>query len=338
MSKQQLKSILDENYQLCREKRYSEAELMLHEALAQCAPHDFAYNILQANLADVMFRQGNLVGARDMATTVLEKVPHQDTALTVLGLVALEEKRSAEAVENLQRAYEIYAKAFLAGRLARALELDGRIEEALTLLRKALERFPADNYLTKQYRTMVEKERTGQEARKHIEEALAGNITEEDFLPYAEQIRARLGDLPPTEAAAELQKLLRVGKRKGNLHLHLLLGDLLHESGDDEKAAQAYHQARELDPQNMLALSKLLYSYRRLGRKQEAWPLLKLLLYHQPADNFAKSSLIKDAGALGLEEETALFFEELLKKYPHRKELYGAIRKLKSAAEKKTGE
>ena len=121
-----------------------------------------------------------------------------------------------------------------------------------------------------------------------------------------------------------------MGRRKANPHLHLLLGDLRRKAGDETGAAAAYAQAWELDPENLLALSQLLFSYRRLGRKEEAWPLLKRLLYHRPGDKTAKASLIRDALDLGKEEEAVLFFEELLQRYPHHKEFYGAIRKLKA--------
>jgi cytochrome c-type biogenesis protein CcmH/NrfG len=87
-----------------------------------------------------------------------------------------------------------------------------------------------------------------------------------------------------------------------------------------------------------LAISQLLYSLRRLGRHEEAWPLLKLVLMQRPGDVTAKSSLLKDAVELGKEQETVLFFEELLQKYPQRKELYGAIRKLQNAAARKDGD
>ncbi len=147
------------------------------------------------------------------------------------------------------------------------------------------------------------------------------------------KLKDKLKNLDPRDAAAELQRIVSAGEGKENPQLYLLLGDLLQQAGDEVAALEAFRKARELDPKNMLAVSQLLCSLRRLDQKEEAWPLLKLLLYHQPGDQAAKAFLLKDAVELGKENETALFFEELLKKFPHRKELYAAIRKLKQAAE-----
>ncbi|NLY37879.1 MAG: tetratricopeptide repeat protein [Firmicutes bacterium] len=325
------KSVLRQSWQLRRDKRFPEAELVLHEALADYSDGGFEHNLLKANLADVLLRQGNRAAARKLALEVLEKQPSQVTALMVLGLAALEEKVTAEAVENLAKAYRLAPSPYRAGRLARALELDGRIEQALAVLQEALQENPGDSYLRQQYGTLKEKAAAAAASDPAATESpRAAEAAEEDFLAYAAQMKEKLKGLEPAEAAAQLQKIIKVGRRKANPHLHLLLGDLRRKAGDETGAAAAYAQAWELDPENLLALSQLLFSYRRLGRKEEAWPLLKRLLYHRPGDKTAKASLIRDALDLGKEEEAVLFFEELLQRYPHHKEFYGAIRKLKA--------
>ncbi len=329
MGREDYKSVIDQSWQLRRASRYQEAELVLHEALAEYSAGSFEHGLLKANLADVLLRQGNTAEARSLALEVLAKEPSQVTALTVLGVAALEEKAAPEAVENLRKAYRRSPNPYRAGRLARALELDGKADQALALLQEALQKYPADSYLVRQYSTLKEK---APEAPTAADELLAElSRDEEAALPYAEQMKLKLQHLEPAEAAAQLQKIVRVGKRKENPHLHLLLGDLWRKAGRETEAAEAYRQARELDPKNLLALSQLLYCYRRLGRKEEAWPLLKILLLSKPGDLTAKSSLIKDAAELGKTEEAATFFTELLAQYPHRKELYGAIRKLKAS-------
>lgn len=331
------KSVLRQSWQLRRDKRFPEAELVLHEALADYSDGGFEHNLLKANLADVLLRQGNKAAARKLALEVLEKQPSQVTALMVLGLAALEEKVTAEAVENLAKVYRLAPSPYRAGRLARALELDGRVEQALAVLQEALQENPGDSYLRQQYGTLKEKAAvpaaTSDPAAPGpaaTDRPRAAEAAEEDFLAYAAQMKEKLKGLEPAEAAAQLQKIIKVGRRKANPHLHLLLGDLRRKAGDEAGAAAAYAQAWELDPENLLALSQLLFSYRRLGRKEEAWPLLKRLLYHRPGDKTAKASLIRDALDLGKEEEAVLFFEELLQRYPHHKEFYGAIRKLKA--------
>jgi tetratricopeptide (TPR) repeat protein len=335
MSEKDYKSVIDQCWRLRREKKLQEAELVLHEALAQYCAGSYEHSQLTANLADVLLHQGNLDQARRLALAVLQKEPSQVTALTVLGAAALEQKEAAEAVENLSKAYARGPNAYRAGRLARALVLDGRAAQALDVLQEALQKNPGDSYLLKQYSHLKNKTSA---ASVREDELLSELSREEDaFLPYAEQLKIKLQQLEPAEAAQQLQKIVKVGKRKENPHLHLLLGDLRRKAGREAEAAEAYRTAWELDPENLLALSQLLYCYRRLGRKEEAWPLLKRLLYLRPGDQTAKASFLKDAAELGKTEEALHFFTELIARYPHHKELYGMIRKLKLVETRQEG-
>ena len=326
MNKKDYKNAIDHSWQLRREKRLRDAELVLLEAMAEYPAGNYEHRLLSANLADVLMHQGNFSEARKLAFEVLQKEPSQAVALTVLGLVALERKETSEAVENLNQAYTRAPNPYRAGRLARALELDGQEDKAHALLYAALQKYPGDSYLIRQYSHLKDKAPV-----KAKGDVLPAELyrDEEAFLPYAERMKTQLQHLDPLEAARQLQKIIKVGKRKENPCLHLLLGDLLRKAGREADAAQAYHQARELDPENVLALSQLTYSRRRLGRKDEAWPLLKLLLEHRPADQTAKAALLKDAVELGKTEEAAVFLKELIYKYPHCKELYGLLHKLK---------
>jgi tetratricopeptide (TPR) repeat protein len=329
MSERDYKGIIERSWKLRREKKLQEAELVLREALAEYSAGSYEHTLFTASLADVLLHQGNVAEARRLSLAVLQKEPSQVTALTVLGVAALEQKEAAEAVENLSQAYARGSNPYRAGRLARALMLDGKAEQALALLQEALQKYPADSYLLRQY-SHLKDQFTDAPSR---EDALLVDLSREEdaFLPYAEQMKSKLQHLEPAEAVQQLQKIIKVGKRKENPHLYLLLGDLTRKAGLEADAAEAYRRARELDPENLLALSQLLYCYRRMGRKDEAWPLLKLLLYYRPGDRTARASLVKDAAELGKTEEALNFFTELIAKYPYRKELYGVIRKLKLA-------
>lgn len=333
----ELKATLDQSWQLRREKRFADAEILLQEALDQSNPGSFDYNMLKANLAEIIFALGRNKEARQAALEVLDKDPNHVVALTAIGSIALEENLPGEAVENFSRAYSCIPSSFRAGRLARALEMEGKPDRALHFLQEALQKYPRDSYLLKQFNTL-KKKTVVKNKSSGPPSGPAGpvEISEDDFIPYAEQIRDRLEEMEPGTAVTQLKKLIKVGKRKNNPHLHLLMGDLQRKAGNEEDAARSYQRARELDPENMQALTKLLFSYRRQGKKEEAWPLLKLLLYHQPANFSARSSLLRDAVELGKEKETASFFEELVKKHPRHRELHGMIRKMSLAAEKKS--
>ena len=335
------KSIIDKCWQLRRAKRFAEAEMLLQENLEHFSPGSFAHRVLKANLADVLLQRGDKKAAHETALQVLAEDPDQAVALTVVGMIALDKKQYDEAVENLKRALELVPSGYRAGRLARAYELAGNLEKALAVLRQALEQNPRDGFLLRQYNKLDQKAAAQSplaETQGRSEPPAADIPEEKDHFPYAEQMRAKLKGLEPSDAAAQLQKVIKVGERKLNPYLYLLLGDLHRERGDEEGAVEAYRQAYELDHQNLQALSQYLFALRRSGRKEDAWPLLKELLSWRPDDVTAKSSLLKDAGDLNIEEEAALFFEELLEKYPERKELFGAIRKLRKAIGQKEGQ
>ncbi len=333
----ELKETLDQSWQLRKEKRFADAEILLQEALDRSIPGSFEYNMLKANLAEIMVALGRTKEARQAALEVLDKDPRQAVALTAIGAVALEDNSFSEAVENFSRAYSCAPTSFRAGRLARALEMEGNPDRALHVLQEALQKYPRDSYLLKQFNALQKKTAVKNNGSRQLPgQAAPLEISEDDFVPYAEQMRTRLEEMEPGTAVVQLQKLIKVGKRKNNPHLHLLMGDLQRKAGSEENAARSYQRARELDPENMQALSQLLFSYRRLGKIEEAWPLLKLLLYHRPAHYSARSSLMKDAVELGKEKETALFFEELVKKHPRHRELHGMSRKMNQAAENKS--
>jgi len=335
------KTIIDKCWQLRRAKRFTEAELLLQENLENFTAGSFAHRVLKANLADVLLQQGDKKAAHETALQVLAEDPDQAIALTVIGLIELDQKQYSEAIENLKKAFELVPGGYRAGRLARAYELTGDLEKALSVLNEALKHNPRDGFLLRQHNKLKQKAAVKMplEGDQGQSEPPAVNIPEEkDHFPYAEQMRARLQGLEPSEAAAQLQKAIKVGERKLNPYLYLLLGDLHREAGYEEEAVKAYRQAYELDTQNTQALSQYLFALRRSGRKKEAWPLLKELLDRRPDDVTAKSSLLKDAGELNKEKEAAAFFEELLEKYPDRKELFGAIRKMQKAIEHKEGQ
>lgn len=332
------KTIIDKCWQLRRAKRFTEAELLLQESLENFTAGSFAHRVIKANLADVLLQKGDKKAAHETALQVLAEDPDQAIALTVMGLIALDQKQYSEAIENLKKAFELVPGGYRAGKLARAYELTGNLEKALSVLSKALEHNPRDGFLLRQHNKLKQKAAVEMPAAKGQDQSKPPAVStpeEKDHFPYAEQMRAKLQGLEPSVAAAQLQKAIKVGERKFNPYLYLLLGDLYREAGDEEIAVKAYRQAYELDTQNAQALSQYLFALRRCGRKKEAWPLLKELLNRRPDDVTAKSSLLKDAGELNKEEEAVSFFEELLEKHPERKELFGAIRKMHRAIKHK---
>ncbi len=318
--------IQKEFWNLLKAKRLPEAELLLRDALQQFLPGSYENTLIKTDLADIVLRLGKSKEAKEIALEVLSYAPNHVKALTVLGLAALENRETEEAVENLKRAYELNNNSYQAGRLARAYEQDGKMEKALQILQEALKGNPNDQHLLKQYSALKRKSRKIPDEDEIISRF---SQKEETSLPYAEYLREQLGQLEPQKAVLQLQKIIKVGNRKENPHLHILLGDLLRRLEKENQAAEAYRKALELDPENLYALTQQAFCYRRLGEKEKAWLLLKMLLSKQPGNTAAKSALVKDAVELEKLQEAIDFFEELLLNFPQHKELYGPINKLK---------
>lgn len=301
--------------------------MFLRESLQQFPPGSKEAAQVKALLAETLLRQGNIKEAKKEALEVLDQFPEQVAALTVVGLVSLEKGEVDEAIENLAKAYRLKPNAFLAGRLSRAHQMAGEENKALEILQRALEKNPRDEYLFRQYTSL--KKKLG---RTPLEESeLLSRFSEEDetSLAYAEQLRERLEEMVPQKAVLQLKKIIKVGKRKNNPHLYILLGDLYRKAKDEKQAAEAYRVARELNPKDAYALAHEAFSLRRMGEIEKAWPLLKTLVSMQPDHDAGKSALVKDAAELGRVEEAIEFFEELLLNFPQHKELYGYIKRLK---------
>ncbi len=328
LAKENFKELRRQYWDLIKSGRLPEAELKLREALEQDHFSPPLVVLIKADLADVLLRQRKSKEAEGLTLEVLEQSPQNVRALTVLGLAALKRGEYEEAVENLQQSCRLEPNPYRYGRLARAFELQGHLERALDLLKQALEEYPDDRFLLKQYTTLQKKS-----------EGAAGNDgggllsrladEEEDSLPYAEALRQRLEQLPPEKALEQLQKIMRVGKRKENPHLYVFQGDLLRLLEKELEAAKAYRRAFDLNPEELYALTQEAFCYRRAGEKEKAWPLLKLLLSRDPGQVTVKSALLKDAAELEKGQEALDFLEGLLQEHPHRKELYGLLNKLR---------
>ncbi len=337
---------MQESWTLRSAGRLREAELKLYEAMT-LQPDD---SYLAANLADVCLRQGRHSEARSLSLQALEKQPRQALALTVLGQVALLEHDFAEAVANLEQACAIGFRPFRAGLLARAYEESEKPEKALQVLQEALKKYPDDVYLHRQ-RNRLQQERAAAEppagpglpwkepgdgpGEDKTDGAQSGTLPSpgpghEAGPAYAEKLREQLSGLEPARAAAQLEKIIRVGKRRHNPALQSLLGELLRQAGDDEKAAQAYRRAREIDPGQLFALSQEAFCLRRLGQKETAWPLLKILLERDPRNQPVRASFLRDAEDLDRLQEAIDFLVDLLNRQPHHKAIHGMIKKLEA--------
>ncbi len=328
MTKVSMQDLLKNYWALLKEKRFSQGELLLREKMQQFPPGTAENTLIKANLADILLRQGKLQEARETAMEALFENPNQVRALTVLGLVSLQRKDSDEAIDHLEKAYRLKRNAYQAGRLARAYEAAGSEKQALAVLREALEESPRDQFLLKQYTRLRKK--CGPAAER--DELLSRfSAEEETSLLYAEYIEGNLQKLGPEKAAAELERIMKVGKRSSNPHLNILMGNYRRRLKQEQEAAQSFRRARELDPDNHHALAQEAFCYRRLAEKEKSWPLLKMLLSREPGNSTVKSTFVKDAAELGKRDEAVHFLEELLDSFPHHKELYGSINKLKKS-------
>jgi len=318
---------LKQVWALRKEGRLEDAALLLVDALDQGK-----HPVLLSNLADVLLTRGHRQEAVRRAEEALQMDPRNDQAHAVLGRAAEAQGLFQQAAEHLKQALELNEREFYVVSLARILEKDGKVGEAIGIMQDWLEQHPEGLRVQKALSRLYSK--TGKKERSEEVLALASS---EDPALYAERIKMRLADLKPEEAIRKLEPLLAVGSRRNNPHLHLLLGDLYRRVEMEEKALCAYREALNLRPDDPYILGQVVYSLRRCGRKEEAWPLLVDLVKRRPQDPVARRCLERDARVLNRVEEACKVVDGLCRSHPGIGELFGLRKRLKKGLEKALG-
>ncbi|CAB3680538.1 Beta-barrel assembly-enhancing protease [Achromobacter animicus] len=122
-----------------RQNRLSDLERMLRQVIALDPDHAHAYNALGYTLAD---HNQRLPEALDLITQALELSPNDPFILDSMGWVKFRMGDTTAAADYLRRAYSVRPEADIAAHLAEVLWAQGKRDQAMDLLRAALQKDP----------------------------------------------------------------------------------------------------------------------------------------------------------------------------------------------------
>ncbi len=122
-----------------RQNRLADLERMLRQVIALDPDHAHAYNALGYTLAD---HNQRLPEALDLITQALELSPNDPFILDSMGWVKFRMGDTTAAADYLRRAYSVRPEADIAAHLAEVLWAQGKRDQAMDLLRAALQKDP----------------------------------------------------------------------------------------------------------------------------------------------------------------------------------------------------
>lgn len=279
---------------------------------------------LLAAFADIHRRRKKL----DEAKALLERAraidPFHETVVAVAADLAYDEGDFKEAAARYQHLVDRRATSYYYSRLVMSTNRLGEPEAAAAMGRQALERFPRDPWILRGLAAAEAKSGRRQDAVAAYEELL--EIDPKDRFAYKELMRLKTEEASPEEAAAALKGLMRTGSRASNPHLKTLTAERLRKAGKLEDAAAEYEAALELQPANTYVLSQLGFTYKKLGREEEALEALSKAFLGKPSDPYVRKSLeslLRKRHEMG---HYLVLIDEAIKRHPSLKSLYG-IRK-----------
>ncbi|HEX4792298.1 MAG TPA: tetratricopeptide repeat protein [Humisphaera sp.] len=195
---------------------------------------------------------------------VLQLEPNTPDAINLLGVLAGQQGRHAEAVELISQAIALLPSGPYHTNLAEALRASGRFPEAVQAYREALKRQSVRPQVPHALGLVLEKLERVEEAIAAHRQALA---IDPGFAPAHESLCALLSRLGRHQEAAELcRRSINADPTRPNLHAQL--GAALTAGGDHLNAVAAFSKALELRPnwpQIHLAIAEI---YQRLSY----WP------------------------------------------------------------------
>jgi tetratricopeptide (TPR) repeat protein len=156
----------------------------------------------------------------------------------------------------------------------------------------------------------------------------AHRLAPENDYAYAKLIEMRLLTLPPEAREREVEVLLRSGG-KDNRHLLAVLAQVRSQTGDEERAAEAWAVRRQRHGSDLFARKQEGFALRRAGKLGEAAAIMRLCLLEDPADKVLFRTFIHLQRARGALDELRATLEELLPVAGDRRgAVYGELRKL----------
>jgi tetratricopeptide (TPR) repeat protein len=302
---------------------FLEAEVELKEALEEDPDHA----LLMASLAEVLRRQDRIAEARILVDSVLSRDPQDARALSVLGEILVREERLDEALQCFRQAAQKDPKPYLTLRIARTLKDMERLEAALEVLDSVLVGDRENPSFLKERALVLNRMGRGEEALD-LYEKLAVQDPKDDFV-RKEIYRLKGAGRPHEEMIQELQKVLSLPSRKDDPQLHGLLAQKLREGGRHGEAAQQFHEAWRLAPDNLYFLKQEGFCHYKQGDDDRALQALGEAFRRDPSDYRVRTTLEKIYSNQKDMPAFADLLEEVLKAHPHHVKLVGILRKVR---------
>ncbi len=322
-----VREIIDRARNLKREKKNEEARIVLEQGLEEFPTNSY----LQASLADLYLRQNNPAAAEGLADEILARDPADFRALMVKGDVYYQRRDYSRALDLYQGSFNRREEPFLAGRLIKTYHRLEKLEEALSLCQRLLEKNPNDNYIKKMRALTYEKMGRDDKARQDYSEYL--EKSGEDEFAYRENIKLKIRNKPPATRVKELQGLLKFARGSKKFHLHNLLGKELENQKKYSPALEQYRAALEIEPGDPFVLKQAGFCLYRENRPEEALFFLEEAFNSDPDDYFTRSTLLSAYKMAGEIERGIEFFKRIIQNNPSQKKLWGVIRKLSKECE-----
>lgn len=318
-------AVVAQAQELTRAGRTAEAVSLLEDNLRRF-PHN---PYVAVALAQSYLKARRLPEAESLLREVLMARPGYAPALAAQAEYQEITGNLEGAAELLELAYRSRPSPYLVRRRINVYLKLKRLDEAVALCREELEKDPNNaGFYALLGRT---REAAGDFAEAAAAYQRAAELNPKDAFSRRRylELKARLAGADPLK---ETKNLLKAVKGRSAAELHAWRGQELKRLSRLAEAAEEYRLAQSLDPENGFYREQLAFILYRLGRYEEALPLLKAAAEHRPEDQVIRSTLVKAFQAAGRAAEGAAFFSELVGRYPHCRAIWGAVRRLENFA------
>jgi predicted Zn-dependent protease len=319
--------------------RQGERTVALARLGALAEAHPDAAQVLGAHAA-LLWADGQAAPAVRAAEAALALDGEEAGAHSVLARADLRRSRPRQAADHARRAYARSPSAGRAALLARALREAGDLAEASAALEREKGRDAGSAPALRHEEAFVAEARGDRERAEALWQALL-EVPAEAAFARGRLMRLRAADMPAAQAGGELLAAARVRAQsdpEAGREILLAAADRLRAGGDFAAAADAYREYLAERPGDAYGLRQLAFTLRRLGRRDEARPLLESLLAREPGDAYVRNALVADYVADGLQAEGEAFVRSVLAARPEAKGLYAAIRRLRAGGERQARE
>ena len=311
--------------ELKRAGRLDESVIALEAVLSQSSRNPVAL----AHLAEVQLRRRRLAEAGDALDRAEAIAGTTAFSARVRGDLRYREQRWRDAARCYEDANALGERGtWSLVQLARCHLRLGDLDGARGAAGRAIERDEKASDAWLVLGEVARREERFGDALRLVEQA--HRHAPDDEYAYAKMIEMRLLGLPPEEREREVEVLLR-SAGKDNRHLLAVLAQVRRETGDEERAAEAWGARRERHGGDLFARKQEGFALRRAGKLDEAAAIMRSCLLEDPADKVLFRTFIHLQRARGALGELQATLEELLPVAGDRQgAVYGELRKLRT--------